>query len=48
MATHIPGPVNEIADALSQHQWSRFRSLAPWAEVLSCIPPLVNDLIYPN
>lgn len=48
MATHIPGSVNNIADALSRHQWSRFRSLAPKADLHPCIPPSVNALIHPT
>ncbi|XP_031749215.1 uncharacterized protein LOC116407638 [Xenopus tropicalis] len=31
-AKHIPGEINEIADALSRFQWNRFRGLAPAAE----------------
>lgn len=47
MAIHIPGSVNEIADAFSRYQWSRFRSLAPEADLYPCFPPPVNELIYP-
>lgn len=32
-AKHVPGASNEIADSLSRFQVSRFRHLAPWADV---------------
>lgn len=48
MAQHIPGSQNEIADALSRQQWSRFRLLAPWADVSPCRLPPLTSLIYPN
>ena len=48
VALHIPGSTNEIADALSRRQWSRFRLLAPWADVNSCSIPPLSSLIYPN
>ena len=39
-AKHVPGKDNNIADAISRFQVSRFRSLAPWADQhpLPCIP----------
>ena len=39
-ARHVPGIVNEIADALSQFQDTRFRAVAPQADSTPCtIPP---------
>ena len=39
-ARHVPGIVNEIADALSRFQDTRFRAVAPQAESTPCtIPP---------
>ena len=47
MASHIPGSKNDIADALSRQQWSRFRLLAPWADSYPCDTPVLSTLIYP-
>ena len=46
-AIHIAGATNEIADALSRQQWSRFRRLAPWADFYPCDTPPLSMLIYP-
>ncbi|KAM4048977.1 uncharacterized protein ACNLHF_027451 [Anomaloglossus baeobatrachus] len=32
VARHVPGVDNEVADALSRFQFSRFRALLPWAD----------------
>lgn len=48
MAQHTSGSQNEIANALSRQQWSRFRLLAPWADTFPCSLPSLNPLIYPN
>ncbi|XP_061173384.1 uncharacterized protein LOC133182551 [Saccostrea echinata] len=39
-AQHIPGVKNEIADAISRFQWSRFRQLAPWADPYPFMVPM--------
>ena len=41
-AVHVPGVSNEIADSLSRFQVTRFRQLAPWADVLP--QPLPADI----
>ena len=44
-ARHVPGVSNEIADALSRFQVSRFRAAAPTAEHTPCtIPPSLMTL----
>lgn len=44
-ARHVPGVSNEIADALSRFQVSRFRAAAPTAEQTRCtIPPSLMTL----
>lgn len=44
-ARHVPGVSNEIADALSRFQVSRFRAAAPTAEQTPCtIPPSLMTL----
>lgn len=48
IALHVPGSLNEIADALSRQQWSRFRCLAPWADISPCPVPPISSLIYPS
>ena len=48
IAKHIPGASNDIADALSRHQWSRFRRLAPWADVSPCPTPTLDSLMFPS
>ena len=43
-ARHVPGIVNEFADALSRFQDTRFRAVAPQAESTPCtIPPSLNN-----
>ncbi|XP_062597918.1 uncharacterized protein LOC134259342 [Saccostrea cucullata] len=39
-AQHIPGVKNEIADAISRFQWTRFRQLAPWADPFPSMVPI--------
>lgn len=39
-AQHIQGVKNEIADAISRFQWSRFRQLAPWADPHPSLVPI--------
>lgn len=44
-AQFIPGKTNEIADALSRHQTSRFRALAPNAAPLPTPTPQASELL---
>ena len=46
-ATHVPGRLNCISDALSCLQLTRFRSLAPQAERDPVRCPGMADLLYP-
>nr|XP_033771599.1 vomeronasal type-2 receptor 116-like [Geotrypetes seraphini] len=39
-AQHVPGLLNEIADALSHFQWTRFRALAPMADLKPTVMPV--------
>ena len=48
IASHIPGASNDVADALSRQQWSRFRQLAPWADVCPCPTPNFASLRFPS
>ena len=45
IAKHIPGINNNIADALSRFQVSRFRQLAPGAALKPCQCPLPSDVM---
>ena len=38
-AVHIPGYLNNIADSISRKQWSRFRHLAPQAQMVPAMIP---------
>ena len=44
-AEHVPGKLNNIADAISRFQIKRFRSLAPQADQLPTPCPQFKDLI---
>lgn len=48
IAIHVPGASNEIADALTRQQWSRFRCLAPWADPSPYTAPPLSSLIFPS
>ena len=48
IASHIPGASNNVADALSRHQWSRFRRLAPSADASPCLVPSLASLMFPS
>lgn len=46
-AIHVPGKNNNIADAISRFQWSRFRQLAPTADNFPCqIPAPFWEIIH--
>ena len=45
MAKHITGVNNDIADALSRFQMSRFRQLAPRAALTSCKCPAPSEVM---
>lgn len=44
-AQFVPGKANGIADALSRHQMSRFRALAPKAAPLPTPTPIASELL---
>ena len=46
---HVPGVLNNIADALSRFHWQEFRRLAPKAQLLpvTIAPQLLEELIEP-
>ena len=46
LAKHIPGVNNDIADALSRFQMSRFRKLAPRAALTSCTCPAPSEVMW--
>ena len=45
-AKHIPGVHNDIADALSRFQMSRFRELAPGAALRPCPCPTLAQVMW--
>lgn len=45
-AKHVPGYKNEISDALSRLQMSRFRRLAPQADQYPCTCPSVSEVMW--
>ena len=48
IASHTPGASNDVADALSRQQWSRFRQLVPWADICPCPTANFASLRFPS